>query len=131
MSRTNKKRLIFEYACYMFMMLYGLQLTGYQYSLIYISKEFSLSNTALGFLSSMQFLPNLIVPLFCGGLVDKYDKRKIAALCAAAYGTGSACILFSTSIVMLAAGIGILACGSAMAPAVLNDFIGGNRTRTQ
>lgn len=123
MKRASARNRIFEYTCYMFMLLFGMQLAGYQYSLIYITQEFSLNNTALGLLSSMQFLPNLIVPLLCGGLVDRYDKRWIASICAAAYAVGSVCVFCSASMGMLATGIGILACGSAMAPAVLTTLL--------
>ena len=119
MEQASVRNRIFEYTCYMFMLLFGVQLAGYQYSLIYIMQEFSLNNTTLGLLSSMQFLPNLIVPLLCGGLVDRYNKRWIAVGCAAAYAVGCACVFCSASMGMLVAGIGILACGSAMAPAVL------------
>ena len=123
MEQVSVRNRIFEYTCYMFMLLFGVQLAGYQYSLIYIMQEFSLNNTTLGLLSSMQFLPSLIVPLLCGGLVDRYNKRWIAVGCAAAYAVGCACVFCSASMGMLAAGIGILACGSAMAPAVLTTLL--------
>ena len=77
MEQVSVRNRIFEYTCYMFMLMFGVQLAGYQYSLIYIMQEFSLNNTTLGLLSSMQFLPSLIVPLLCGGLVDRYNKRWI------------------------------------------------------
>lgn len=66
----------FELACYLVMLIQGVQFAGYQYSLIYITEEFHLTDTAIGLLSCMQFLPTLVVPLLCGGLLDRFEKKR-------------------------------------------------------
>ena len=114
---------VFEYTCYMLMLMIGLQLAGYQYSLIYITKEFTLTNTQMGLLTSMQFVPTLLMPLLFGGLLDKYNKRVISAICAVVYCLGSVCVLLSESIVMLAIGIFVLASGGAIAPSALPTLL--------
>ena len=114
---------VFEYTCYMLMLMIGLQLAGYQYSLIYITKEFTLTNTQMGLLTSMQFVPTLLMPLLFGGLLDKYNKRVISPICAVVYCLGSVCVLLSESIVMLAIGIFVLASGGAIAPSALPTLL--------
>ena len=74
-QRKTTARWAFELACYLVMLIQGVQLAGYQYSLIYITEEFHLSDTAIGLLSCMQFLPTLVVPLLCGGLLDRFEKK--------------------------------------------------------
>ena len=64
-QRKTTARWAFELACYLVMLIQGVQLAGYQYSLIYITEEFHLTDTAIGLLSCMQFLPTLVVPLLC------------------------------------------------------------------
>ena len=122
-QRKTTARWAFELACYLVMLIQGVQLAGYQYSLIYITEEFHLTDTAIGLLSCMQFLPTLVVPLLCGGLLDRFEKKKIAAVCVGLFAVGCGLIAVSGNVLLLAGGIGLLVCGTAMLPALMTTLL--------
>lgn len=105
------------------MVIIGTQLSGYQYSTIYINEEYALTNTEIGLLSMMQFIPMLIMPILFGGAIDRYDKRLLAILCAACYFTGSLIIFLFRSTISLIIGIFVNASGGSMAPAIVTVLL--------
>ena len=105
------------------MVIIGTQLSGYQYSTIYINEEYALTNTEIGLLSMMQFIPMLIMPMLFGGAIDRYDKRLLAILCAVCYFSGSLIIFLFRSTISLIIGIFVNASGGSMAPAIVTVLL--------
>ncbi|MBR6135399.1 MAG: MFS transporter [Clostridia bacterium] len=105
------------------MVIIGTQLSGYQYSTIYINEEYALTNTEIGLLSMMQFIPMLIMPILFGGAIDRYDKRLLAILCAVCYFSGSLIIFLFRSTISLIIGIFVNASGGSMAPAIVTVLL--------
>ena len=122
-QRKTTARWALELVCYLVMLIQGVQLAGYQYNLIYITEEFHLSDTAIGLLSCMQFLPALVVPLLCGGLLDRFDKKKIAAVCEVLLALGCGMIFCSRGMGLLVAGMLLAGGGTAMIPALTTTLL--------
>ena len=100
------------------MVIIGTQLSGYQYSTIYINEEYALTNTEIGLLSMMH-----IMPMLFGGAIDRYDKRLLAILCAVCYFSGSLIIFLFRSTISLIIGIFVNASGGSMAPAIVTVLL--------
>lgn len=83
----------------------GFEAAGYQTSLGYIGKEYTLDEAGIGILASVQLIAGLIAPLFFGPLADRAGKKKLLCIFFAVETAAGAGLAFCTGYRIFTIGI--------------------------
>lgn len=122
----DTRRRIVVAAAFFIAFFLGIEVGGFQYSVLKMAEEFHLNSTRMGSIVSVYFFASILSPIFTGILSDKIGKKKVIVSSIVVFLIG--CLVSSSASTMIVLYIGIFIVGmsfSAMessATAALSDY---------
>ncbi len=92
----------------------GFESGSYQYVLVKAAAEFKVNAFVMGAFVAVQFLASMISPALCGGLADRYGRKRIFGLFTGIFTLGCLWVFVSKGAAVFALGIFVTGFGYSM-----------------
>lgn len=126
--KQYRKPLLF--ALYSLIALVGFELGGYQYVLLTMGNELSLSGALMGSLASIQFAAIIIAPLVVGRISDKIGKKKVLVSALIIFAAGSIVMALAQGTAAVVVGIFVVGAGYSLMETFSNASFADNYPET-